>query len=277
MTALEHGISRLQPAFHSGKSCGGASPCRNPESSARRDDDDGRQDDAGFASGGGGGGIVEGERKRLSTCSFGGLNYPDVAFDELPLLAFADHFFRRRQTGVDNDNGRGRHGFEASPSPWEKLAVNEEGAAGEGELVEEGGEASLFGPIGHLFWRLCPDLGEFVAPWLEAFAGPGGLAPRQDGGSRLGKVSDGRVKVAFVSSRFGDHGTTKALAGLMRLLPRDYFEVRYCCVLKRRCGRMNASKAVRDRGLGGEMLGFFLGFFFLRFGHTEMEPRGGGM
>ncbi|CAN0591678.1 unnamed protein product, partial [Ectocarpus sp. 12 AP-2014] len=26
----------------------------------------------------------------LSSCSFGALNYPDVAFDSLPLLAFAD-------------------------------------------------------------------------------------------------------------------------------------------------------------------------------------------
>lgn len=159
-------------------------------------------------------------KKRLSTCAFGGLNYPDVAFDELPLLAFADHFYRRRQTGAADGGGR-RHGFiEASPLPREKL-----GAAGVGaELVEGGGEASLFGPIGHLFWRLCPDLGEFVAPGLEAFAGPGGLAPREDGVG-LGEAHR-RVRVAFVSSRFGNHAATKALAGLIRLLPRDYFEVR---------------------------------------------------
>lgn len=185
----------------------------------------------------------------LSSCSFGALNYPDVAFDSLPLLAFADHRCQRRNRGCleDDDNSRGSAAGgggggsgdgdkdEGVPPPrgvsggvngdaWRNPGL---AAAGKG-LDEDGGDdadsVSLYGPIGRLFSRLCPDLGAFVAPWLDRYGGATSLASEADGGLR--GQADGRVRVVFVSSRFGNHATTKALAALMRLLPRQHFEVR---------------------------------------------------
>lgn len=211
----------------------------------------------------------------MFSCSFGGLNYPDVAFDNLPLLGFADYRFRRRRLrwrsstdrggDVDGHGCTGRHDSDGGPSPAAdelrarfadnggrgergagrvpEAAVSNTGMGGGGEREEATASAaaaaaaaeeavgdgevdydvSPYGPIGRLFARLCPDLGAYVAPWLNNFAGEFGLSPRDSGGRLAG--SEGRVKVVFISSRFGNHGPTKALAGLMRLLPRDYFEV----------------------------------------------------
>ncbi|CAM9911034.1 unnamed protein product, partial [Ectocarpus sp. 13 AM-2016] len=180
----------------------------------------------------------------LSSCSFGALNYPDVAFDSLPLLAFADHRYpRRNRSGLadsrrspaggggtgdgDKDEGVPPGGVsgEVDGDAWRKPGLAGR-SAGKG-LDENGGDdadgVSLYGSIGRLFWRLCPDLGAFVAPWLDRYGGASSLAPEADGGLR--GEADGRVRVAFVSSRFGNHATTKALAALMRLLPRQHFEV----------------------------------------------------
>ena len=179
--------------------------------------------------GGGGGGDFE---TPLSSCSFGGLNYPDVAFDNLPLLAFADHRFPRRRQGrfdaaaaaADDDIEKGT----AVGIDDEEEGLGKGGDEKEGVLDDDEGDdadmVSLYAPVGRLFSRLCPDLGAYVAPWLLPFSGEASLAPGKDGG-RLG-AADGRVRVIFVSSRFGNHGTTKALAPLMRLLPRQHFEVR---------------------------------------------------
>lgn len=186
----------------------------------------------------------------LSTCSFGGLNYPDVAFDGLPLLAFADHRFPRRKgsgrsssggsDGTDSvdDSERGaaesgEHGrgyVEGSPAAAAaaaaagvSVAAPTTGKVLEGEGRGDADTVSPYGPIARVFRRLCPDLGAYVAPWLEAYSGGTSLAPSLNGG-QLGE-SDGRVRVVFVSSRFGNHGTTKVLAALMRFLPRQQFEV----------------------------------------------------
>ncbi|CAM9752228.1 unnamed protein product, partial [Hapterophycus canaliculatus] len=192
----------------------------------------------------------------LSSCSFGALNYPDVAFDSIPLLAFADYRGRSPgrnhrgsgggalgdgddEDGDDDDDesdvtrndgcaggaGGGSGGGEdeadaASADPAAASAGRRRGVLGEG--VDDAAK-SLYGPIGRMFSRLCPDLGAFVAPWLENYSGATSLAPGAWGGL-LGEA-DGRVRVVFVSSRFGNHPSTKALAGLMRLLPRQHFEV----------------------------------------------------
>lgn len=126
-----------------------------------------------------GGFASPGEAKPLSACSYGGLNYPEVVLDDLPLMGFAD----RRIL------------------PWQAVHG-----------------VSPYVAVAKLFSRLCPDLGGFVAPGLEAFAGGDGMAPRE---------GDERVSVVFVSSKFWNHGTTKTVAGLIRLLPRDFFEVKF--------------------------------------------------
>lgn len=200
----------------------------------------------------------------LSTCSFGGLNYPDVAFDSLPLLAFADHRFPRRKRGGcsssaehDTDTGPSWHpgGIDGRRSKThsddhDKRGATASGEHGDGHVegspealaaaaataaapttrkmleCDEGGDddmVSPYGQIARLFRRLCPNLGAYVAPWLDAYSGGASLAPRLNGG-QLGEA-DGRVRVVFVSSRFGNHGTTKTLAALMRFLPRQHFEV----------------------------------------------------
>lgn len=212
MASLEHWIMHLQPSAD-GHLCG-AHPCRHPPKTehpwaAAQGSSNGRHAPQGSGA------------TRLSTCFFGGLNYPDVAFDDLPLLAYADYYFRRRKrTATDHQDGYDAEDRELSAAAAMATAVD---GAGVTDRV------SPYGAIGRLFLGLCPDLGADVAPWLADFAGGAGLAPREDGG-RLGE-GDGRVKIVFVSSRFGNHGTTKALAGLMRLLPRDYFEVRQGDVL----------------------------------------------
>lgn len=196
----------------------------------------------------------------LSTCSFGGLNYPDVAFDALPFLAFADHRFTRRKRGggggrsssssssfsvhhdddhYDDDErgatGSGGHrgggyaeerGGPATPTAGKKVLHGDGGAAADDADTDTAAPAapvSPYVPIARLFLRLCPSLGAYVAPWLESYAGSTSLAPRLNG-RQLGE-EDGRVRVVFVSSRFGNHGTTKVLAALMRFLPRQHFEV----------------------------------------------------
>ncbi|CAM9525505.1 unnamed protein product [Scytosiphon promiscuus] len=148
----------------------------------------------------------------LSSCSFGALNYPEVAFDSIPLLSFAD-YRRSPRTRREGDPTNGGSAATASARSGVEPA-----GAGAADTTE-----SLYGPIGRLFSRLCPDLGAYVAPWLESYSGGASLAPYEWGGL-LGEA-DGRVRVVFVSSRFGNHPTTKALAGLMRLLPRQHFEV----------------------------------------------------
>ncbi|CAM9653671.1 unnamed protein product, partial [Laminaria digitata] len=221
-----------------------ALPCPSPPNNRQSCTADGEQnsstDSSSSGSCGGGGGSGQ-----LFSCSFGGLNYPDVAFDNLPLLGFADYRVRRRQrrpppprrfssdNGGDGDgdyNGGRREGGGGGEATASAAAAAAEAAAEEEEEEEE--EAvedreddyvSPYGPIGRLFSRLCPDLGAYVEPWLDKFAGESGLSPRDRRGRLAG--TEGRVKVVFISSRFGNYGPTKALAGLMRLLPRDYFEV----------------------------------------------------
>lgn len=248
-----------------------------------------------------------GHRMRVSKCSFGDSNYPEAAFDGVPLLAFADHRSPRSQqrrmgqsapnaaatanapadartitagscpthnAGVYAENGAL---FDASRSGCRSSLCNDDdikngnhpeakcfscndddiihgnypgakcsggnmaksrGSAGNSKEDEVAATAtagsgvddaddetvSLSGRIGQLFWKLCPRLGGFVAPWVKDFSGEAALAPKEDGGRLV--EGDGRVKVVFVSSRFGNYGSTKALAGLIHLLPRDYFEVR---------------------------------------------------
>lgn len=213
LAALERWLQRQQPAVDT--------PPTTP-----------RQQGGG---GGGGSSSRNGDFETpLSSCSFGALNYPDVAFDNLPLLAFADHRFPRRRRGRFTDNGSSAaatlgHRSTAAAAAESSVDDNHELTRSSEAAVLGGGEGladvvSLYGPIGRLFSRLCPDLGAYAAPWLLPYSGGASLAPVANGG-RLG-AADGRVRVIFVSSRFGNHGTTKALAPLMRLLPRQYFEVR---------------------------------------------------
>lgn len=165
----------------------------------------------------------------LSACSFGGNNYPDVAFDHLPLLPFTDYHRPKR---TQRPRGMAREPLDSSP----KETVKGSGGSGEGEGQDgnrgEGMEVgrsavstSLHADLGRLFLRLCPDLGDFVAPQMAMASKERGAESRQDFGPPGINGGGRRVRVVFVSSGFGNQGTTKRVAGLMRRLPRKWFEV----------------------------------------------------
>ncbi|CAM9856117.1 unnamed protein product, partial [Sphacelaria rigidula] len=187
--------------------------------------------------------VKSGNTGPLFTCSFGELNYPDVAFDDLPLLPFADYYRPNLPAILEPSSALpgGVSAVDTETFPFEFFSdsdpgVRPGGSVGNREDVgsyadevwghgydDDVVETSLHANLASLFLGMCPELGDFVAPRLEAYPGAEGGSWGVGGGA--GARNERKVKVAFVSSRFGNDGATKRVAALMKLLPREYFEV----------------------------------------------------